>query len=278
VTPDGSSREEQLAYSELMGAMLDERKRRQKAQKILAVVRHALGRDDLAGLRALDVGCSAGFIADELALAGAHTTGVDIDEPGLVAARERFGERVEFSLARGEALPFEDGSMDVVVFNHIYEHVVDPDAVLADIRRVLKPDGTMYVSTKNRYAMKYLVGGPDEHIDNMRFGSVLPRPVLRVLRALGGKGMPRAMLHSYRHLRHMILSSGFRSADSYWAAPEMRMPTHYVPTDAASVRSARREGVLQGDSRKTRLLMPWVPAGMVKYFAPGLTFVARKGE
>lgn len=52
----GAGREEQLAYSELMGAMLDERKRRQKAQKILAVVRHALGRDDLAGLRALDVG------------------------------------------------------------------------------------------------------------------------------------------------------------------------------------------------------------------------------
>ena len=72
-------REEQLAYSELMDAMLDERKRRQKAQKILAVVRHALGREDLAGLSALDVGCSAGFISDELALAGAHTTGDDID-------------------------------------------------------------------------------------------------------------------------------------------------------------------------------------------------------
>ena len=55
--PDAAGRAEQLAYSELMGAMLDERKRRQKAQKILAVVRHALGRDHLAGLRALDVGC-----------------------------------------------------------------------------------------------------------------------------------------------------------------------------------------------------------------------------
>ena len=151
MTSDGSAREEQLAYSELMGAMLDERKRRQKAQKILAVVRHALGRDDLAGLRALDVGCSAGFIADELALAGAHTTGVDIDEPGLVAARERFGERVEFSLARGEALPFEDGSMDVVVFNHIYEHVVDPESVVADIHRVLSPTGVLYLGIGHRH-------------------------------------------------------------------------------------------------------------------------------
>lgn len=148
---DATGRAEQLAYSELMGAMLDERKRRQKAQKILAVVRHALGRDDLAGLRALDVGCSAGFIADELALAGAHTTGVDIDEPGLAAARARFGDRVEFSLARGEALPFEDGSMDVIVFNHIYEHVVDPESVVADLHRVLSPTGVLYLGVGHRH-------------------------------------------------------------------------------------------------------------------------------
>jgi SAM-dependent methyltransferase len=143
-------REEQLGYSELMGAMLDEQKRRQKAAKILAVVRHALGRDELDGLTALDVGCSAGFIADELALAGAATVGVDIDEAGLDRARERFGERVDFRLARGEDLPLEDDSVDVAVLNHIYEHVVDPEAVIADIRRVLKPTGLLYLGLGNR--------------------------------------------------------------------------------------------------------------------------------
>lgn len=151
MSAEGGEREEQLAYSEQMAAMLDEGKRRQKAQKILAVVRHALGRESLDGLRALDVGCSAGFIADELALAGARTTGVDIDEPGLAQARERFGERVEFRRARGEALPFEDGSMDVVVFNHIYEHVVDPEAVVADIHRVLSPHGVLYLGIGHRH-------------------------------------------------------------------------------------------------------------------------------
>ena len=122
-TPDGSTgptestgpadREEQLAYSELMAKMLDEQGRRQKAAKIIAVVRHALGVSSLQGLRAVDVGCSAGFIADELALAGATTSGVDIDEPGLEKARARFGERVDFRLARGEDLPFDDDSVDV---------------------------------------------------------------------------------------------------------------------------------------------------------------------
>ena len=102
---DDQGREEQLAYSETMAKMLDEQARRQKAAKLIAVVRHALGVQRLDGLCALDVGCSAGFIADELALAGATTTGVDIDEPGLAKARARFGERVDFRVARGDALP-----------------------------------------------------------------------------------------------------------------------------------------------------------------------------
>jgi SAM-dependent methyltransferase len=147
----GPGRQEQLAYSELMDKMLDEEGRRTKARKILAVLRHALGVGDLTGLRALDVGCSAGFIADELALAGAETVGVDIDEPGLAAARARFGDRVDFRIARGEALPFPDGHFDIVVFNHIYEHVVDPEAVAADIRRVLSPDGAVYLGIGHRH-------------------------------------------------------------------------------------------------------------------------------
>jgi 2-polyprenyl-3-methyl-5-hydroxy-6-metoxy-1,4-benzoquinol methylase len=151
-----SRREEQLAYSESMAAMLDEKARRAKAAKIVAVLRHALGRsesDGLTGLRALDVGCSAGFIADELAAAGARTVGVDIDEPGLAKAKARFGTRVDFRLARGEDLPLEDASIDVVVFNHIYEHVVDPEPVVADIHRVLAPGGAAYLGLGNKYGV-----------------------------------------------------------------------------------------------------------------------------
>jgi SAM-dependent methyltransferase len=141
----------QLAYSEQMAAMRDEQGRRRKAAKILAILRHVTGRADLAGLTVADVGCSQGFIADELAGAGARVTyGVDIDVPGLAAAHRRFGERVRFVCAAGERLPFADASVDLAVFNHIYEHVVDPDAVLADIRRVLRPDGVLYLGLGNR--------------------------------------------------------------------------------------------------------------------------------
>ena len=144
-------REAQLAYSEQMAAMRDEVGRRRKAAKILAVLRHVRGQDRLEGLTVADIGCSQGFIADELAAAGAaRTYGVDIDVPGLSAAQARFGKRVQFVCAAGQALPFADASVDVAIFNHIYEHVVDPDAVIADIKRVLRPQGLVYLGLGNR--------------------------------------------------------------------------------------------------------------------------------
>lgn len=134
--------------------MLDDESRRRKATKILAVLRHFLGSEDLAGLSALDIGCSAGIIANELYLAGADVTGVDIDKPGIEAARDRFGDEgptfLEYS---GTTLPFPDGAMDIVVFNHVYEHTVDPDLVMSEIRRVLAPNGVVYLGLGNRFGI-----------------------------------------------------------------------------------------------------------------------------
>jgi ubiquinone/menaquinone biosynthesis C-methylase UbiE len=143
-------RQKQLAYSELQSKMLVEDERRKKAAKIVRVLEHFAGRDDLKGSTVIDLGCSAGFISHELYKAGADVTGIDIDEPGLERARQRFGGEMNFIAADGEKLPWADESVDAVVFNHIYEHVVDPDAVMSEIRRVLRPDGAVYLGLGNR--------------------------------------------------------------------------------------------------------------------------------
>ncbi len=80
----------------------------------------------MKGLIAVDLGSSTGYTADELWTHGAQVVGIDIDAPGLQYARERFGGHVSFVQADGSALPIRDHTVDVVVFNHIYEHVVDP--------------------------------------------------------------------------------------------------------------------------------------------------------
>jgi len=154
----GRERTAQLEYSEIQSAMLDEAKRRRKAAKIIAVLGHFLGREPggdgkgvLDGMTVADIGCSAGFIADELVNAGASRTfGVDIDVPGLRRAAARFGDRVVFVCGDGTALPFPDKSVNVLVFNHIYEHVVDPDAVVKEMHRVLTDDGVLYLGLGNR--------------------------------------------------------------------------------------------------------------------------------
>jgi SAM-dependent methyltransferase len=160
-------RERQLAYSDLQPKMHDEAGRRRKAQKILAVLRHFLGVPDLQGRTVLDVGSSTGFIADELRGAGGRVVGIDIDAPGLAAARRTFGASIGWVTADGEALPLRDASVDVVVFNHIYEHVIDPDAVMRELRRVLRPDGVAYLGFGNR------LGVIEPHV-RLPFASWLP--------------------------------------------------------------------------------------------------------
>jgi SAM-dependent methyltransferase len=149
----GDVRGKQLSYSTLQARMHVAEERRQKARKILSVLRYHLGREDLSGVRILDLGCSLGWFVETAVEDGASAVGIDIDAPGLATARRDRDKRCAFLAADGEALPFGDGSVDVVVFNHIYEHVVDPDVVVAEIRRVLKPEGIVYLGLGNRLGL-----------------------------------------------------------------------------------------------------------------------------
>jgi len=229
-------RQAQLAYSVQMAAMRDEQARRRKATKILAVLRHVLGADGdapLAGLTVSDIGCSQGYIADELALAGAGTVyGVDIDVPGLSVAHDRFGERVRFVCAAGERLPFADSSLDVAVLNHIYEHVVDADAVIADLHRVLKPEGVLYLGLGNRFQVI------EPHY-RLPFLSWLPqRAADRYIRAAGKsdayyeqhrsrRGLTRMLagFHVWDYSLSVIKDPGAFAADDLVPGPVAKVPT-----------------------------------------------------
>ena len=144
-------RKEQLAYSELMAAMLDEDKRRQKAAKILAVAaaRPRPRRPVRAAGRRRRL---LGRLHRRRARAGRrhHAPASTSTSPGWRGPVSASASGSTSDCARGEALPFDDGSVDVVVLNHIYEHVVDPEAVVADIHRVLAPAGSLYLGIGHR--------------------------------------------------------------------------------------------------------------------------------
>jgi len=148
-----ANREKQLAYSEIQEEMSRAETRARKAAKIQAVLDHFLGDGWATGAKFLDIGASVGWTVEAAAKRGAISMGVDIDVPGLAKARRERDPRCFFACADGEQLPFPDNSLDVVVFNHIYEHVVDPDAIMAEIRRVLTPTGVVYLGLGNRFGV-----------------------------------------------------------------------------------------------------------------------------
>lgn len=172
-------RKPQLAYSDGQALMLDVTSRRAKAGKIASVVRHFLGADSLRGLTVLDVGCSGGIVADELHQRGARVVGIDIDVPGLAKAQANFSGSATFLCGDSERIPLADACVDVVVCNHIYEHVVDPRRLVGELRRVVRPGGLIYLGLGNR------LGIIEPHY-RLPFLSWLPRPLAhRYVRATG---------------------------------------------------------------------------------------------
>ena len=102
------------------------------------------------GERILDLGCAAGAVTHFLSTFGAEPVGVDAEELAVETARSLF-PALSFELADVRELPFEDESFDKAVAADLVEHLEDEvfAAMLADVRRVLRPGGTLSVYTPN---------------------------------------------------------------------------------------------------------------------------------
>lgn len=105
----------------------------------------------------LDIGCGAGFLIKRLLEGGHRVTGLDASVASLeVAARLTEGRA---KLVEGDAyrLPFPDGSFDTVTAMDFLEHVSDPEKVVAEAARVLKPGGVFFYHTFNRNPLSHLI-------------------------------------------------------------------------------------------------------------------------
>ena len=101
--------------------------------------------------RVLDAGCGGGGMPVSLAEEVRSVVGIDpiprFREAGIRLGRERQLDRLHFVLADGMALPFADGSFDLVLSHAVIEHVADAPLYLRECARVLTPGGRMYLST-----------------------------------------------------------------------------------------------------------------------------------
>ncbi|MGO8873421.1 MAG: glycosyltransferase [Acidimicrobiales bacterium] len=96
--------------------------------------------------RILDLGCSGGLLDERLRQMGHHVTGVDVTE--ISGVRQRTDEFVVADL--NEGIPPEVGSgFDIVLAADVLEHLVNPGALMSQVRNVLAPDGTAIFCVPN---------------------------------------------------------------------------------------------------------------------------------
>lgn len=99
------------------------------------------------GNKILDLGCMDGCIGQLLIENGNTVSGIDASKAAIPRARERAIDARVGDL--NEPLDFPDASFDVVVAGEIIEHVHNVDGFLDEIHRVLRPSGSLVISTPN---------------------------------------------------------------------------------------------------------------------------------
>ena len=116
----------------------------------------------LKGLRALDVGCGGGILADAMARKGADVLGIDLATKALKVAELHALEAqtvgVKYREVSAEGLAAEEpGSFDVVTCMEMLEHVPDPSSIVKACATLVKPGGYVFFSTINRNAKAFLL-------------------------------------------------------------------------------------------------------------------------
>jgi 2-polyprenyl-6-hydroxyphenyl methylase/3-demethylubiquinone-9 3-methyltransferase len=118
-------------------------------------------RTTLPGLRALDIGCGGGLLAEAMARAGARVSGIDLATEALEAARLHAREAklpIDYRCIAAETLAEQaPGQFDVVTCMEMLEHVPEPASIVHACARLVKPGGHVFFSTLNRTPKAWLL-------------------------------------------------------------------------------------------------------------------------
>ncbi|NTU46239.1 class I SAM-dependent methyltransferase [Candidatus Roizmanbacteria bacterium] len=110
----------------------------------------------------LDFGCGAGDYVSQVSLMSKKTKGVDRD---VTTAKKRFPKN-SFLTQKAEKLPFPDNSFDKIMAINVIEHVYDFDGLLKELKRVLKPQGKLFITTYDtRFILHFLHNDPTHVIE-----------------------------------------------------------------------------------------------------------------
>jgi len=139
--------DKQLFYNRFAGEF-DQKMNRYDLERRVQIIFDVLSREDLKGKRILDGGCGTGWFSMNAVQRGAQVTSLDV---GYNLLRQT-ALKCQSDLCNGSLcdLPFCEGSFDIVISSEVIEHVTDPERAFQELVRVLKPGGTLALTTPNR--------------------------------------------------------------------------------------------------------------------------------
>jgi ubiquinone/menaquinone biosynthesis C-methylase UbiE len=184
-----------------------------KASKIQAVLCDFLGTEKIMGSSILDLGCGSGHIAEFFSHANEVIAADVVDQ--ITVARKR---QLQFRKIDAVSLPFEDGSFDIVIYNHVISCVADQYGQLKEIYRVLKKTGICYFASSNRYF-------PVEGFTKLPLLHYLPNRMFRRLYKIIRKTDLDLFPVGYYKLIDLIVKAGFSYHE--YTADIMRNPGKY---------------------------------------------------
>jgi 2-polyprenyl-6-hydroxyphenyl methylase/3-demethylubiquinone-9 3-methyltransferase len=114
--------------------------------------------EPLSGLSLVDVGSGGGLLTEPMARLGAVATGIDATRRNTEIARihaEQTGIDITYIHGAAEDLVTRGATFDVVLAMEVVEHVADVDAFLGVLKRLLKPNGLLFMSTISRTPKSY---------------------------------------------------------------------------------------------------------------------------
>lgn len=149
----------------------------------LGLLEHLIQRDGKAPARILDLGCGMGGFLEGLSGLGQRVYPSDISVESLVTCRQR--GFANGAVSHGYALPYRDQSFDLICLFDAIEHIEDDRRAMAEIVRVLKPGGRVFLSVP---AYQFLYANNDRVAQHFRRYT---RPMVRALFGSAGLQVER---------------------------------------------------------------------------------------
>jgi 2-polyprenyl-6-hydroxyphenyl methylase/3-demethylubiquinone-9 3-methyltransferase len=112
------------------------------------------------GLSVLDIGCGGGLVCEPLSRLGATVLGIDMGEKTIDVARhhaEQMGLSIQYRVASTSDLVLEKRKFDVVTALEVVEHVGDVPLFIQECAQLVRPGGSLIMSTLNRTYKSYLM-------------------------------------------------------------------------------------------------------------------------